>query len=135
MTDSIMRLDVQFAFRAVHDFDLPDVGTDAYVVELNSKGGDQVFQLKLPTSLVESAVLMAAQPFLVMSPDGWLSIQCVSVTDESPSLGRVAVDTVVEQAIAPPMLEDESDISPMLEELRRRLKRALDIVETTIARQ
>jgi hypothetical protein len=133
LTDLTTRLDLQFAFRAVHDFDLPEVGADAYVVELKSEGGDLVLQLNLPTHLVENAVLTAAQPFLTMSPDGWLAIQYVSVTDEPPILGRIAIEAIIEQAIAPPMLEDELTVDTMLEELRNKLKRALDMVEATIA--
>lgn len=120
-------------FTAVHDIELRENGTDAYMVELLNYKDEHLLRFRLPAELIERAVLSNVRSFLAMSPDGWVSMQFDNLAEELPGHPRMAIDALIEQVIAPPMLEDEPAIDVMLEELCSRLKRAMAAVETAIA--
>jgi hypothetical protein len=124
---------LRLSFEAIRETSPFDSDQTAYEVKLTNSAGQHFMLMRLPVQLVESVVLADIQPTITMTPDGMLSVQFEHGEDDADSQASMAIDDLIEQCLAPAMLEDESDVWQMLQSLRAKLERALDIVDGALA--
>ena len=106
----------------------------AYEVQLTDESGGCVMRWRLPVQIVESAVLLGVKAAIAMAPDGGLSVQFESPEDTQIPEAGLAIDFLIERSLSPAMLEDETGVERMIEILRRRLQRAVNIADAALAR-
>jgi hypothetical protein len=113
--------------------DLPiDSENIAYEVKLSGPADELIALLRLPSQLVQPAVLRAVTPAISMAPDGELSVRMIGMEDAVFPETNLAIDSLVEQALESNMLEDEPEVSQQLQRLRGKLQRALSIVDEAL---
>jgi hypothetical protein len=125
--------DLRLVFSAIGEDDAADIGSTAYELRLLEPSGATAMRFTLPADTVEPVVLSQTDMLISMTPDGAVTA-CTDSDADRPSTEPIAIDELVKRAVTPRMLDDEPDVGGMLQTFRDRLRHALEIVETAMAR-
>jgi hypothetical protein len=108
-----------------------DFDEDTYELRLLDALGMIAMRLRLPADILKPVIFSQTEIFVFMTPDGAVAASPADVDAyHSPEL--VALDELVERAIAPRMLDDEPGAARMLQTLRDRLRSAMRLVEDAL---
>ncbi|MFN0191010.1 MAG: hypothetical protein ACKVP5_03390 [Aestuariivirga sp.] len=96
--------------------------------------GREVLTLNLPVELVESAVLARCHVdvFASLSGEVTADVETAVFSDSLPE--RSGLDDLVERAVEPAMLQDESEARELLKSLRQKLETAIGAVDAAVSR-
>ena len=104
-------------------------------------GGAIGIEIRLPTEMVERAVLVGAQLSVGLAPDGRLVLDADGLTDDTLVAARAAgvmreqtLESLVAACLAPELLAGEDDAVGDLTALRAQLERALAQLDGTLER-
>jgi hypothetical protein len=105
--------------------------SDGIELRLMNENGLSIMALKLPESAIQAITKIGASWHFTMSPNGSLTIYCDDeVTTRRQGIG---LDELIQQSLAPDMLEDEPQVLAELKELKRKLTASLAIVDSAIS--
>ena len=110
---------------------------DGYVAGFREAHGATIsVELQLPPEMVEHAVLVAAQLFVSLAPDGRLVLDADGLADETlkAAMRQQTLESLVAACLDPELLAGEDDAVGDLTVLRAQLVRALAQVDGTLER-
>jgi hypothetical protein len=89
--------------------------------------------LSVPSDQLLAAVLQRLECYLMISPNGIVSIASDQIAKPLPLVKTLTLDQLIADGISFDMLDDEPKAANMLSELRARLLKSLEYVEQAIA--
>lgn len=100
-------------------------------LRLMNQDGAAIMTLALPGDIVRALIVNEDECLLAMSPRGRIAVYG---GDHPPRrLMEIEVDELIEQNLAPEMIEDEPNLREQLQELRRKLTDSFALVDKTLA--
>jgi hypothetical protein len=103
------------------------------VVELQDADSITRASLSVPSDQLLAAVLQRLECYLLMSPNGIVSIASDQTAKPLPLVKTPTLDQLIADSISSDMLDDEPNVASMLSNLRARLLTSLEHVEQAIA--
>ena len=108
-----------------------ELDSDGVELRLIDATGSSIMALKLPETAIDAIAKIGICWQFTMSPNGSLAIYS---DNEVPTRQHgLGLDELVQQSLAPDMLEDEPHLQIQLEELKRRLTDSLAIVNRALS--
>ncbi|MBK8769680.1 MAG: hypothetical protein IPM06_04520 [Rhizobiales bacterium] len=110
---------------------LTDDQSQGINLRLVNEEGVAIMTFALPVDIVRALTVSEDECLLAMSLRG--SITVYGGDYQPRRLLEIDLDELIEQNLAPEMLEDEPNLKAQLQELRRKLMESLALVERTLA--
>ena len=107
---------------------------ESYAAVLADRDGRELLTLRIPSSLVEPAVLARVSIAVSISLSGEVCAELESGALPGESSELRALDALVARAIDPSMLQDEPDARELLRPLWRKLETAIDDVDVALVK-